>query len=205
MCHLQCQQPTWPHTSVSLHALTSAVIGCLSVCRPPSASFSFLLPSCLLRFVSRFDGLLQRLRASTNPLTLAVVGGGAGGVELALALAYRLRQERQGSGGVFTTSSSLSKSRQGQQDTVRWAAARGVGSFSCCRRQPENNTCNAIGPFLQSAPTFAAAAATRLFCRGRILAEHPPAAASALRQLCSERGVQLHEDSAVTAVEGGQG
>jgi len=46
------------------------------------------------RFVARFADLLARLAASTEPLTLAVVGGGAGGVELALALAYRMRQER---------------------------------------------------------------------------------------------------------------
>lgn len=50
---------------------------------------------CVLRrFVVRFGDLLSRVAASTEPVTLAVVGGGAGGVELALALAYRLKQER---------------------------------------------------------------------------------------------------------------
>jgi NADH dehydrogenase FAD-containing subunit len=46
------------------------------------------------RFVSRFTDLLSRAAASRDPLTLAVVGGGAGGLELALALAYRMQQER---------------------------------------------------------------------------------------------------------------
>lgn len=46
------------------------------------------------KFVARFGHLLERVAASAQPLTLAVVGGGAGGVELALALAYRLQQER---------------------------------------------------------------------------------------------------------------
>jgi selenide,water dikinase len=44
--------------------------------------------------VLRFADLLSRIAASDKPLTIAVVGGGAGGVELALALAYRLKQER---------------------------------------------------------------------------------------------------------------
>lgn len=56
-------------------------------------------PFC--RFVVRFADLLSRVAASEQPLTVAVVGGGAGGVELALALAYRLKQERRAQGGAL--------------------------------------------------------------------------------------------------------
>eukprot|EP00775_Hariotina_reticulata_P005837 gene5837-6078_t len=45
------------------------------------------------KFVRQFDALLQRVKELATPLNIAVVGGGAGGVELALALAYRLKQE----------------------------------------------------------------------------------------------------------------
>ncbi len=45
-------------------------------------------------FADRVDALLARARASQAPLRVAVVGGGAGGAELAAALAFRLRAER---------------------------------------------------------------------------------------------------------------
>lgn len=65
---------------------------------------------CICRFVSRFDALLARVRASKTPVTVAVVGGGAGGVELALAVNHRLQQERNG---------SLAKSTEGRKDVVK--------------------------------------------------------------------------------------
>lgn len=66
-----------------------AQIGHLSGC------YSCVQPfHVMCRFVVRFGELPDRVAASAQPLTVAVVGGGAGGVELALALAYRLRQER---------------------------------------------------------------------------------------------------------------
>ncbi|MGI9330551.1 MAG: FAD-dependent oxidoreductase [Gammaproteobacteria bacterium] len=44
-------------------------------------------------FLPRWDQLLRRLAASSNrPFRLAIVGAGAGGVELALAIDYRLRR-----------------------------------------------------------------------------------------------------------------
>lgn len=46
-------------------------------------------------FVTRFEALLQR--AAVRPLDLAVVGAGAGGVEIALALAHRLQRLDSGS------------------------------------------------------------------------------------------------------------
>ena len=50
-------------------------------------------------FTSRWQVLLDRARQGTAPLRIAVVGGGAGGVELMLAMQHRLRQERQRQGG----------------------------------------------------------------------------------------------------------
>ncbi len=50
------------------------------------------------RFDHHWQGLLQRARAHDGRLRLAVVGAGAGGVELTLAMQYRLRHERQKTG-----------------------------------------------------------------------------------------------------------
>lgn len=45
------------------------------------------------RFNARWLALLARVRQQPGRLTVAIVGGGAGGVELALAMQHRLRQE----------------------------------------------------------------------------------------------------------------
>lgn len=45
------------------------------------------------RFYPRFLSLVERCRAAEKPLSIAVVGGGAGGVEVILALSHRLRSE----------------------------------------------------------------------------------------------------------------
>ena len=50
------------------------------------------------QFNERWLALLQRVRGQAGVTTLAVVGGGAGGVELALAMQYRLRRELQAAG-----------------------------------------------------------------------------------------------------------
>ncbi|MDO9385188.1 MAG: selenide, water dikinase SelD [Thiobacillus sp.] len=50
------------------------------------------------QFNERWLALLQRVRGQAGVTTLAVVGGGAGGVELALAMQYRLRRELQATG-----------------------------------------------------------------------------------------------------------
>jgi selenide, water dikinase len=45
------------------------------------------------RFNERWLALLARVRAHAGPTTIAVIGAGAGGVELTLAMQYRLRNE----------------------------------------------------------------------------------------------------------------
>ena len=47
------------------------------------------------QFLPRWEALLGRIRQSHQPVNLAIVGGGAGGVELALAIQYRLRRVEQ--------------------------------------------------------------------------------------------------------------
>ena len=50
------------------------------------------------QFNQRWLSLLARVRQHSGPTTIAVVGGGAGGVELTLAMQYRLRAELQALG-----------------------------------------------------------------------------------------------------------
>ena len=52
----------------------------------------------IARFYPRWQALLARVQDATRPLRIAVVGGGAGGLELALAVDYRLRQLRDAAG-----------------------------------------------------------------------------------------------------------
>lgn len=49
-------------------------------------------------FLQGWDALLERVTAATNTLRLAIVGGGAGGVELSLATQYHLRNELRQAG-----------------------------------------------------------------------------------------------------------
>lgn len=45
------------------------------------------------KFNDKWTGLLNRARSTDGPLTIAIVGGGAGGVELALSMQHRLTNE----------------------------------------------------------------------------------------------------------------
>lgn len=47
------------------------------------------------RFLTRWEALVQAVLTADSPFRLAIVGGGAGGVEMALATQYRLRQVLQ--------------------------------------------------------------------------------------------------------------
>lgn len=52
----------------------------------------------IARFNVRWQALLGKARATLGPFSIAVVGGGAGGVELALSIQFRLRNELESLG-----------------------------------------------------------------------------------------------------------
>ena len=59
----------------------------------PGASEHAVPVKPIFEFNQRWLALLERVRRQAGPVTIAVVGGGAGGVELTLAMQYRLRNE----------------------------------------------------------------------------------------------------------------
>jgi selenide,water dikinase len=58
----------------------------------PGAAEHALAVKPIDAFLERWDALIARVLASNGPFRLCVVGGGAGGVELALSTQYRLRE-----------------------------------------------------------------------------------------------------------------
>jgi len=100
---------------------------------------------------ARVQALLQRVRERREAPRIAMVGGGAAGVELSLALQYRLRHELAALGRVD--------------------------------QEPEIHIFNA-------AP--------------QILASHNARVRSVFDRVLSERGIQVHNDTAVTRVMDGQ-
>ena len=59
----------------------------------PGASAHAVSVKPIFQFNQRWLALLERVRARHGPAAIAVVGGGAGGVELLLAMRHRLRNE----------------------------------------------------------------------------------------------------------------
>ena len=58
----------------------------------PGAQSHVVAVKPIHRFNQRWLALLERVREHPNGMTIAIVGGGAGGVELTLAMEFRLRQ-----------------------------------------------------------------------------------------------------------------
>jgi len=59
----------------------------------PGAEAHAVAVKPIAQFNQRWLALLERVRRTTEPMRIAVVGGGAGGVELLLAMQYRLGHE----------------------------------------------------------------------------------------------------------------
>ena len=64
----------------------------------PGATENAIAVKPITRFNDRWLGLLERVQRHTGKTTVAVVGAGAGGVELLLAMQFRLRQVLRGMG-----------------------------------------------------------------------------------------------------------
>lgn len=86
-------RPALPYDLVSINTgSTPDVVGV------PGAEANVVPVKPIGRFDRRWRDLLDRVRALHVPMTVAVVGGGAGGVELLLAMQYRLRRELEALG-----------------------------------------------------------------------------------------------------------
>lgn len=66
--------------------------------RAPGAAEYAVPVKPITGFNQRWLQLLDKVAQATRPLTIAIVGGGAGGVELCLAMQYRLRAETKAAG-----------------------------------------------------------------------------------------------------------
>ena len=102
---LFCSRPSLPYDVLSIDIGITPAASSI-----PGAAQHTVPVKPIDKFVGRFDSLLEAVRGSSKALHVCVVGGGAGGVELALALQYRLMMEREAAG------SSLAG-----RDQVRWA------------------------------------------------------------------------------------
>ncbi len=82
------ERPPLPYDLVSINTGSTPQVG-----QVPGAD-AFAVPvKPIARFNERWLALLARVRHHPGPTTVAVVGAGAGGVEMALAMQHRLRAE----------------------------------------------------------------------------------------------------------------
>lgn len=81
-------RPPVPYDQVSINIGSTPQIG-----QVPGADRHAIPVKPIHRFNDRWRTLLERMETHRGPLRVAVVGGGAGGVELALAMQYRLLNE----------------------------------------------------------------------------------------------------------------
>lgn len=86
-------RPSMPYDLVSINIGSTPQVG-----KVPGALAHAVAVKPIFQFNQRWLALLERVRQHDGPLTIAVVGGGAGGVELTLAMLYRLRKVLQGLG-----------------------------------------------------------------------------------------------------------
>jgi selenide,water dikinase len=87
-------RPPVPYDLCSINVGSTPQVG-----RVPGAAIHAIPVKPIQQFNDRWLALLDRVRSHEGPLTIAVVGGGAGGVELTLSMQWRLRQEVRARGG----------------------------------------------------------------------------------------------------------
>ncbi len=178
----------------------------------------------IFSFVQRVDGLLARARESVEPPRIAVVGGGAGGVELALALAHRLKHERRGSkkeGGVEGQGDAEIRCVRVWGGWVCWPVCvyirmcvcvracvyaiyvHIVYICKCCTHQAWQYQ---YGHHLYhrstlSSPSSPSSPPNRLITRGPILPTSPPYARTAILPILQQAGVMLLEGAGVRELQ----
>ena len=79
-------RPALPYDLVSINIGSTPQVDAV-----PGAAAHAVAVKPICRFNQRWLALLERLQQHSGPAAIAVVGGGAGGVELLLAMQYRLR------------------------------------------------------------------------------------------------------------------
>lgn len=84
--------------AVSYDQLSINIGSTPQVSEVPGASDNAVPVKPINQFNDRWLALLERIREHPGPTQVAVVGGGAGGVELILAMQYRLRRELREAG-----------------------------------------------------------------------------------------------------------
>ena len=109
---------------------------------------------------------------------MVVVGGGAGGVEVAFALHHRMHAD---------ASSHASKLASKSQ------SASAPTSSSSSHVNNVGGTANGAG---DGGPRHRVS----IFTRGKILSSHPARARIIIQQLAKERGISIHEGAAVASV-----
>jgi selenide,water dikinase len=87
------ERPPVPYDRLSINIGSTPRVGLV-----PGATEHAVPVKPIHQFNDRWQQLLQRVSQQHGHTQIAVVGGGAGGVELSLAMHYRLRHERQCAG-----------------------------------------------------------------------------------------------------------
>lgn len=127
------------------------------------------------RFVARIDALLDRARNAAESLHVVVVGGGAGGVEVAFALHHRMHAD------------TLAHASKVNGKTLPVSALKSGSNGSA-------------GGAVDRAAEGRIEHRVSIFTRGNILSSHPARARTIIRTLAEDRCISIHQGAAVTSV-----
>lgn len=135
------------------------------------------------RFVSRIDALLARISKGgrSSAITVAVVGGGAGGVEVAFAVQHRLSNLLQ---------HAAQASKAAHEEFVAHSAAQTssplLGSSETSKQHGRQQQAKVV-----------------LLSRGQILPSHPARARRLCLQAAADKRLHIMEHAEVTGVSAG--